>query len=496
VPTAKGPDYENKRRFDQTPEPPTSAAGEDVDPLVAPVGPSFVIHQHYATNLHHDLRLEMLNDSGPVLVSWAVPKGVPWRPGTKVLAVRTEDHPIEYGSFRGTIPDDNYGAGVVRIFDSGTYEIDEREARKVSFRLRGHRLDGLYHLIRTKFAEGRETWLLLMTEDYRNPPESRPRLEPMLATLAARSFDDPAFQFEPKWDGVRALAHCDEKTMLYSRLGNEITDGYPELGALHRRLVATDAILDGEIVAFDHGAPSFQKLQQRMHVRDRKQVEQLMKTVPVVFMAFDLIYLDGRDLTTLTLEERRVLLEEVLVVDDHLQVSPAIRNDGIALFEAAQAQGLEGIVGKRLTSTYRPGARSKDWLKIKTVFDVDAVVVGWTEGTGSRQGTIGSLVLALYQESDLAYIGNVGTGFNQRSLEDARGRLQALGDAPAPFTTPVIRSRPELRKARWVPPTLVAKVQYRQLTDAGRLRAPAFIEFRDDKTPRDCTMGQLAAETR
>jgi bifunctional non-homologous end joining protein LigD len=292
------------------------------------------------------------------------------------------------------------------------------------------------------------------------------------------------------------LAVCGEETSLFSRLGNEVTDGYPELHALHRRLVATYAILDGEIVAFDKGVPSFQKLQQRMHVRDRKQIEQLMKSVPVVFMAFDIIYLDGRDLTKMTLEERRVLLEEVVVVDDHLQVSPAIRNDGVALFEAAKAQDLEGILAKRLTSTYRPGARSKDWLKIKTIFDLDAVVVGWTEGTGNRQGTIGSLVLALYKGDELVYIGNVGTGFNQRSLDDALRRLKGLGEAPAPFDSKVIKSRAELRKATWVPPTLVAKVEYRQLTDAGRLRAPAFIEFRDDKRPRDCTMDQFAAGAR
>ena len=488
--------YDSKRRFSETPEPPMSAALEDVDPLAAPVGPSFVIHQHYATNLHHDLRLEMLNEAGPVLVSWAVPKGVPWLPDTKVLAVRTEDHPIEYGSFSGSIPADNYGAGEVRIFDAGTYEIGERDRKKFSFRLQGRRLDGVYHLIKTKFTEGRESWLLFMTEDHRPPPEARPSLEPMLATLAADAFDDPGFQFEPKWDGVRSLAVCGVSTAHFSRLGNEITDGYPELGILHRRLVATDAILDGEIVAFENGLPSFQKLQQRMHVRDPRQLQQLMKSVPVVFMAFDIIYLDGRDLTGLNLQERRTLLEEVVVPDDHLQVSPAIRNDGIALFEAAKAQDLEGIVAKRLSSTYRPGARSKDWLKIKTVFDLDAVVVGWTEGTGSRQGTIGSLVLALYDGDDLVYIGNVGTGFNQGSLDDASRQLKALGDAPPPFTSQVIKSRTELRKAQWVTPSLVATIEYRQITDAGRLRAPAFRGFRDDKAPDDCTVEQLSTSRR
>lgn len=483
--------YGSKRRFEQTPEPPPNVHREDVDPLLAPPGPSFVIHQHYATNLHHDLRLEMISGSEPVLVSWAVPKGVPAKTGVKVLAVRTEDHPFEYGTFSGSIPAGEYGGGEVRIFDSGTYEVEDRDGKRVSFRLHGRRLDGLYHLIKTNFEEGRESWLLTMTEDHRPQADPHPPLQPMLATLVDDSFDDPDWQFEPKWDGVRALAVCGGETKLYSRLGNDISAGYPELAGLHHRLVAIDAILDGEIVAFDDGVPSFQKLQQRMHVRSPHQLEQLMKTVPVVFMAFDVIYLDGRDLTSLALSDRRRLLEEAVVGNDQLQLSPAIPGEGEALFEAAKSQQLEGIVAKRIASRYVPGARSRDWLKIKTVFDLDAVVVGWTEGGGNRSGTIGSLILALYDGDQLVYVGNVGTGFDERSLSDLKTKLQALGEAPPPFPVDVIKRRTELRKAHWVPPTLVVMVQYRQLTDAGRLRAPAFKALRDDKDPSDCTVDQL-----
>ena len=206
----------------------------------------------------------------------------------------------------------------------------------------------------------------------------------MLATLTDRTFDDPAWLFEPKWDGIRALAVCDESTQLLSRRGNDVTVGYPELSNLHSRLVALDAIVDGEIVAFDDGKPSFQKLQRRMHVRNEQQLSTLVRTSPVVFMAFDLIYLDGASLIGEPLEVRRRLLEEIVVPDDKIQVSPATLGEGTVLYEAAVTQGLEGIVAKRIDSRYEPGKRSPAWLKIKTVLDLDAVVVGWSEGSGSR----------------------------------------------------------------------------------------------------------------
>lgn len=492
-----GSEYDRKRRFEATPEPP-SAVGDtadgELDPLVADAGPIFVIQQHYATRLHHDFRLEMSRspDAEPVLVSWAVPKGLPRRRGARSLAVRTEDHPFSYGTFSGSIPDGNYGAGEVRIFDSGTYEVVKRDDEKITFRLEGRRLKGTYHLVKTSPADQKEQWLAILSSDQRPPDSPHPRLDPMLATAAEDSFDDPEWGFEPKWDGVRALAVCDEATRMVSRRGNDITSGYPELSGIHHRLVALDAIVDGEVVAFDDGKPSFQKLQQRMHVRNEQQLSALVRKSPVTFMVFDLIYLDGASLVAQPLEQRRQLLEETVVPDERIQISPSVPGHGRALYQAAVEQGLEGIVAKRFDSLYEPGKRSPAWLKVKTVLDLDAVVVGWTEGSGSRDGTLGSLVLALYDEAgDLKHVGNVGTGFNSESLADALDRLKKLPGSDNPFGAAASKTSPELRRAHWVAPTLVATLEYRELTNAGRLRAPAFKGFRDDKAPEACTVDQL-----
>ena len=491
--------YAKKRTFDSTPEPPSTSVDQgdgDLDPLVADAGPSFVIQQHYATALHHDFRLEMSRAGvEPVLVSWAVPKGLPRRRGTKALAIRTEDHPFAYGSFSGAIPGGNYGAGEVRIFDAGSYEIVKRDGEKITFRLEGKRLKGIYHLVKTSPANGKEQWLAILSADERTPASPLPPLDPMLATLVDEPFDDPAWLYEPKWDGVRALAICDETTRLTSRRGNDITEGYPELSTLHDRLVALDAVIDGEIVAFEDGKPSFQKLQQRMHVRGGRQLTALVRSSPVAFLAFDLIYLDGVSLIDEPLDKRRQLLEETVVPNDKIQVSPAVAGEGTTLYQAAVKEGLEGIVAKVIASGYEPGRRSPAWLKIKTVLDLDAIVVGWTEGSGSRQGTLGSLVLALFgDEGRLRHIGNVGTGFNKSSLTDTMDRLKRLESVAAPFDASTLKSHPDLRKTHWVEPDLVATVEYRELTNAGRLRAPSFKGFREDKGAKACTIDQLEGQ--
>ncbi|MGH8926791.1 MAG: non-homologous end-joining DNA ligase [Acidimicrobiia bacterium] len=487
--------YNRKRRFDQTPEPAAQTRSGDVNPLDAPLGERFVIQQHHATRLHHDVRLEMFNGDTPVLVSWAVPKGLPTRKGERNLAIRTEDHPIDYATFSGSIPEGNYGAGDVRIFDSGTYEVVKRDGEKITFRLGGERVRGVFHLVRTRERAGKQEWLALLSRDLRPQREPPPPPRPMLATLTDRAFDDPEWSFEPKWDGIRAIAICNQSTVLMSRNDNDITAGYPELVRLHEQLVAFEGMLDGEIVAFEEGKPSFQKLQSRMHVRDKAQLERAVQTAPVTFMVFDLLYLDGRDLTELPLTERRRLLEESVVPSERVQVSPSVIGEGVVLFEAAATQELEGIVAKRLSSRYELGSRSRSWLKVKTVLDADVVVVGWVEGGGARGGTIGSLVMAVYDGKKLRYVGNVGTGFTQRSLKDLQAKLEGLDQTAAPFETTVLKERPELRKAHWVAPVLVAKVEYRQLTSAGRLRVPAFQGLRDDKAPKDCTFDQLSTRT-
>lgn len=487
--------YDDKRDFETTSEPPSDWAAGDVDPLNAPVGDTFVIQQHHATRLHHDVRLEMHNPETSVLVSWAVPKGLPLRKGERHLAIHTEDHPMSYGSFSGSIPEGEYGGGDVRIFDHGTWELVGRSDDRLTFSLHGERLDGTWHLVHTGPMDGKDAWLAILSEDRRPAPEPRPEPDPMLATLTKEEFDDPHWLFEPKWDGIRAIAVCNDATRLITRNEKDVTVAYPELRRVNEQVVATDAMIDGEIVAFEDGVPSFQLLQQRMHLRDERRIEQMTKRIPVVYMVFDVLYLDGRDVTGLPLSERRQLLEEVIVPNDQVLLSPATDGKGVALFHAAGQQGLEGIMAKKKGSAYKPGARSKEWLKVKVTFDADVVIVGWTEGEGRRKDSLGSLVMAVYDGSDLRYVGNVGTGFDQRSLADAMGRLGALDETDAPFSSEVIRSRPELRRSHWVAPILVAMVEHRQLTGAGRLRAPSFKGFREDKTPTECTWAQLQAES-
>lgn len=489
-----GSEYERKRRFDDTPEPPSTVIATDVDPFTAPTGDQFVIQQHYATRLHHDLRLEMHNDEASVLVSWAIPKGLPREKGERALAIHTEDHPMEYATFAGAIPEGNYGAGEVRIFDGGSYEMVGRSDERITFRLEGERLRGVYHLVRTGSEGGQEQWLALLSEDHRPPRAQPPPPQPMLATLAPAPFDDPAWAFEPKWDGIRAIAVCGTHTSLISRNGRDVTAAYPELHSIHDRVVALDAILDGEIVAFEEGRPSFQRLQQRMHVRDARRIERLAETIPVALMVFDLLYLDGANLTESDFTERRGRLEKIIVPSENVQLSPVIEGAGTVLFQAVSDQGLEGIVAKRLTSTYEPGGRSRSWLKVKVTFDVDVVVVGWTTGEGRRAASLGSLIMAVYDQGKLRYVGNVGTGFDKHSLADALERLERLDEREPAFEVDVLRGNPELRGARWVAPVLVARVEHRQLTDAGKLRAPSFQGFREDKEPEECTFDQLVPE--
>jgi len=485
-------EYERKRRAETTPEPPGPEVSGDVDPLSAPAGDRFVIQQHHATRLHHDLRLEMFNGPTPVLVSWAVPKRLPRDRGRKALAIRTEDHPIEYLDFSRDIPEGNYGAGAVRLFDTGRYEILERDDEKLTIRLEGERQIGVYHLIHTGEKEGKDQWLAILSKEERPPPETQPVPEPMLAGMGGDPFDDPEWAFEPKWDGVRAIATCrDWSTTLISRNRKDITAAYPELHRLHEQFAALDVMVDGEIVALEGGTPSFQLLQRRMHVRDGAQLERLSREIPVTYMVFDVLYMDERNLISMSYRERRERLEAVFVPTGIVQLSPSTVGEGMALFHAVAEQQMEGVVAKKLSSRYLPGERTREWLKIKTSFDADVVIVGWSEGSGQREGTLGALVMGLYDAGTLRYAGKVGTGFDRHTLADTFGRLVELGESPPPFEADVLRSASELRKVHWVPPRLVATVEYRQVTSAGRLRSPSFKGLRTDKRPDQCTVDQL-----
>jgi bifunctional non-homologous end joining protein LigD len=350
----------------------------------------------------------------------------------------------------------------------------------------------VYHLIHTGEKEGKDQWLAILSKEERPPPETPPVPEPMLASMGGDPFDDPEWAFEPKWDGVRAIATCrDWSTALISRNRKDITAAYPELQRLHEQFASLDAIVDGEIVALEGGTPSFQLLQRRMHVRDGAQLERLSREIPVTFMVFDVLYMDERNLASMSYRDRRERLEAVFVPSDMVQLSPSTVGAGTALFHAVAEQQMEGVVAKKLSSRYLPGERSRDWLKIKTSFDVDVVVVGWSEGSGQREGTLGALVMGLYDEGTLRYAGKVGTGFDRHTLTETLGRLVELGEGSPPFDADVLRSAAELRKVHWVPPRLVATIEYRQVTSAGRLRAPSFKGMRTDKHPEQCTVDQL-----
>lgn len=347
--------YDRKRSFESTPEPPGEHAG-DVDPLAAPVGSGFVVQQHHATALHHDVRLEMMNGDIPVLVSWAVPKGLPRRRGERHLAIRTEDHPMKYATFSGSIPEGEYGGGEVRIFDHGSYELVGRTDDRLTFRLLGGRLAGVWHMVHTGPMNGKDGWLALMSKDEREDPEAWPVAEPMLPTASDQSGDEEGRGYEPKWPGMRVLARCTDGTHLYNSAGKEISGTFPDLARLHDRVVALDAMVDGVIVAFADGRPSPGRLDETMASDSEVQV-------PIAYLLFDLLYLDGRDITDRPLRERRELLEELIVPSDRVQLSPLTEGNGAALLSAVADQGFDGVVAKRLDSRYQPGP-TDDWLEI------------------------------------------------------------------------------------------------------------------------------------
>jgi bifunctional non-homologous end joining protein LigD len=310
----------------------------------------------------------------------------------------------------------------------------------------------------------------------------------MMAVPFDEPFDDPAWGFEPKWDGVRAILEvADGRIRMWSRNGNEISAAYPELAGLASS-VADGTVIDGEVVAFWDGRPSFERLQARMHLRDGQRVAQAAVDNPIVFMVFDILSDAGEDLTGQPVTERRARLEQVLPTSEQVQLSPMTVGSGRALFEAVRAQRLEGVVAKRLDSVYVPGRRHPSWRKIKVVHEVDAVIVGWRPGSGGRATSLGSLVVALFDGGELRSIGSVGSGFDQPSITAMEELLGLLALDEAPLDTEEI---PDAGPVRWVRPELVAVVEYREVTSSGHLRAPVFKGMRSDKLPSACTIDQL-----
>jgi bifunctional non-homologous end joining protein LigD len=620
-------EYKRKRRFEETPEPPPKVEKKK--------GNRFVVQKHEATRLHYDFRLEMEG----VLKSWAVPKGPSLDPADKRLAMHVEDHPVSYFDFEGNIPEGNYGAGSVMVWDVGTWTplspvpVDgkyvpgtEKDAAvmlakgDLKFRLNGKRLKGDFALIKMKGrrpgSKGNE-WLMIKKHDDQvvegydageidesvlshrsmddiagdarsrewkssrpaargklkaawladavrkldqkkkptqnktageakhaaekekvssgteseppsfsapakpapapnvkksqkrsaisatstvkpgSGPVKRPMptsISPMLAESIDDPFDDPNWLFEIKWDGYRSITFIEDgKVRLVSRNQNELTARYPELKDMAKVVKAKNAILDGEVVALDaEGKPSFSLMQQRTGFRPGGKRGPINADVPILYYAFDLIYLDGEDWRRVNLEDRKRKLQSIIVPGDSLRYSDDYPEQGRALFDIAKSKKLEGIIAKRRNSCYEE-RRSREWLKIKIRHQIECVVGGYTDPEGSR-AHFGSLVLGLYdKEGRLIHVGQAGSGFNHKSLAEMWKTLKALETKKNPFYGEV----EALRKVSWIKPELVAQIEYSEWTHgtgAGsgpKLRAPVFQGLREDKTPADCSLDQI-----
>ncbi|MQA75797.1 MAG: DNA ligase [Solirubrobacterales bacterium] len=462
-------EYRAKRDPSKTPEPSGDAAATAGD------GHSFVVHEHHARRLHWDLRLE----HNGVLLSFALPRGVPQDPSENRLAVHTEDHPIEYLDFHGTIPKGEYGAGEMTIWDSGTYEPEKIEEKKIVARFKGERVRGRYALFQTRGDD----WMIHRMDPPEPGREPMPdRIEPMKATLAELPGDGGEWGYEVKWDGVRAIAYCEPgQVRLQSRTLRDLTPQYPEIGALAGALGGTPAVLDGELVAYDdEGRPSFQRLQRRMHVGSRAEVRRRMADVPVTYVLFDLLHVDGRTLFESPYEERRAELEALALDGESWQTPTYHRGEGEAMLSASRERGLEGIVAKRLASPYRPGKRGRDWLKVKNLRGQEVVIGGWLPGKGRRSGELGALLVGYHEGGELRYAGKVGTGFDARDLKLLRERLEPLATNSSPFT-----GRQPQRDSNFVEPELVAEVEFAEWTNAGTLRHPSYKGLREDKPAAD-----------
>jgi len=622
-------EYKRKRRFSETPEPPPK--------LDKSKGHRFVVQRHRATRLHYDFRLEMEG----VLKSWAVPKGPSLDPADKRLAMLVEDHPVSYFDFEGIIPEGNYGAGTVMVWDLGTWEPLSSETVKgkyaaasdaeasamlkkgdFKFRLHGLKLNGDFALIHMKArrpgSKGTE-WLLIKKHDEHVEPgfdidkydksvltkrtmaqiagdagsaewqsskkvsrggakaawlaetlarvdkkkkstaehaesaekkkvkqttrqtaarpepnandtsePANPRnfsalsatsavkglktsqvsssspavsalkgaekrtmptaITPMLASISEKPFDDPAWLFEIKWDGYRAVTFiADGDARLVSRNHNDLTARFSELRALSRLVRAKNAIVDGEVVALDdHGRPSFSLMQQRTGLRSHGRQTTPRGELPILYYAFDLLYLDGYDLRRVALADRKRVLREILSDGEIVRYSDHFAGQGLALFDAAKQKGLEGIIAKKANSCYEE-RRSREWQKIKITQTADCVIGGYTDPEGSRQ-YFGSLMLGLYnKKKQLIHVGNAGTGFNQLLLKQIAEVLKEIASSASPFTGPT-----EPKKAHWLKPVRVAEVKFSEWThetsEGGlKLRAPVFMGMREDKNPEDCT---------
>jgi bifunctional non-homologous end joining protein LigD len=467
--------YSKKRSFEKTSEPPPAKTlGE---------GNAFVVHRHHASRLHYDLRLER----NGVLKSWAVPKGLPPRPGIMRLAVNVEDHPLDYVNFEGAIPKGEYGGGMMWKFAQGRYQISKEKKDGFYFRLQSRELNAEYRVHNTKENQ----WLL---ERVDNPQVdwTRLKIDPMLSRPAPKPPDSSDYIYEVKWDGIRALISLDEGAIkIQGRSGLDLTKQFPELLNAEESFRATSAVFDGEIVCLDAaGKPHFTEVIHRMHQKTESSIEIASAKHPAVCYLFDCLYLDGRPIMNEPLVRRKEWLQDLIKKESSYRLSESVE-DGVGLYEAVKAMGLEGIMAKQRTSTYLPGKRNDSWLKIKARQTTECVIIGYRRGKGDRTSTMGSIHLAQMQEGVLKYVGKAGSGFNDESLKAVFAELTKRPRIKRP-----VKEKPlDDAQSVWVEPKLMCEVQFASITKDGALREPVFLRLRPDLTfeTGNVEIGKLSA---
>lgn len=511
-------EYARKRHFDKTPEPGPGPEGTPPTAKQGSHGGFFCVQRHDATRLHYDFRLEI----DGVLVSWAVPKGPSLDPTRKALAMKVEDHPLDYGTFEGNIPEGNYGAGSVMLWDKGTYELlgdaparEQLDRGDFKFRLHGTKLNGDFAIVHMKHAGKGNEWLLIKKKDeYVVPgydidqyawsvatkrtqdeiaeniepiriadvPGARKaampaHIDPMLATLVTKPPAGSQWLYEIKWDGVRGLcAIRNGKLEITTRRGNRCEKQYPELQSLPEQVNAKTAWLDGEICVLDeNGRARFERIQPRIGA-NANAVPRLAETTPVTLFLFDILYADGYDLRGVALDERKRILQTIVTPSDHVRISETFDTGGEQMFDAARQMGLEGILAKDRRSTYE-SKRSNCWLKMKVLNEQEFVIAGFTKG---EREYFGSLVLGVQDGGKLRHAGQVGTGFDHKLMKKIYTRLEPLITKTCPLA-----NKPRIKDVTWVKPEIVCQVRFLEWTDDGMLRAPVFAGLREDKEPAE-----------
>ncbi|MFN4763197.1 DNA ligase D [Gillisia sp. Q332] len=491
-------EYFKKRDFNSTPEPKGSIPKSKGDLR-------FVIQRHQATRLHYDLRLEMQG----TLKSWAVPRGPSMNPADKRLAIQTEDHPIEYLTFQGTIPKGNYGAGEMKIWDEGIYkgtgDLSKKELLEqfvkgdLKLEFFGKKIKGTFALVKTNREDKGNQWLLIKkTDDFStdlsydaedfSPKRDMKKIpapkvkslqptetiKPMLATATKKIFNDPKWIYELKWDGYRMIANIkDGKAALYSRNGISFNSKFSRLKR-DLEQIPHNVILDGEVVIVDKkGVPDFQKLQNY----DEHTLGELR------FYVFDMLYLNGLSMLDLPLVERKSLIEEVIEGTYHTYYCDHMEGMGSAFYKRAIDAGMEGVIAKKADSKYSPGYRSENWLKIKAVQSTEAIICGYTNSE-SGGSLFGSLILGMYKEEKLTYIGNCGSGFSEAEQKKLLVKFRKLESVESPFDKKINLKG---RTPHWLKPQLICEVHFTEWTKTGRLRHPEFKGLRNDKSLTEIT---------